>query len=347
MSPRPAGGARRCRHRGCRRRPREPPEQLRFVPTHEDLTMDVAALRRMVEEDRAAGRTPFCVVANVGTTRSAAVDPLPEIAEVCREHDLWMHGDGAFGAAAAIVPEGREALRGIEELDSLSIDPHKWWFQPFEIGGLLVKDTGHLRDMFRLVPDYLADLDADEGEVNFYDHGFQTTRSFRALKLWMSLKTFGADSFRAAVRGGLERAERLAARIAAEPGWTVESGPRLATLTFRYTGTDAASEGDLNALNRALADHVMASNRVGLHTTGIHGRTVMRICTINPRTTPEDEDTVLDVLRESLAATLTAAAGAATVGTPADATAVTPADATARTPADATARTPADVTGRA
>ncbi|UGY93855.1 pyridoxal phosphate-dependent decarboxylase family protein [Streptomyces gobiensis] len=285
------------------------PEQLRMVPTREDLTMDVAALREMLRADRAEGWRPFCVVANVGTTRTAAVDPLPELARVCREEEIWLHGDGAFGAAAAIIPEGRRALSGIEELDSLSIDPHKWWFQPFEIGGLLVKDARTLRDTYRVVPDYLADLDADENEINFYDHGIQLTRSFRALKLWMSLKTFGADSFRAAVDGAFRRAERLAGRIVAEPGWRVETGPQLATLTFRYTGGSPGGEGGteaLNEVNRAIADHTMASNRIGLHTTAVHGRTVLRICMINPRTTAQDEDALLDVLREAVRAVVPA-----------------------------------------
>jgi aromatic-L-amino-acid/L-tryptophan decarboxylase len=273
------------------------PDQLRTVPVRDDLTMDVMSLRRLIHADRRDGRVPYCVIANVGTTNTGAIDPLPELARLCAEQDLWLHGDGAFGAAAAIVPEGRRLLAGIDRLDSLSIDPHKWWFQPFEIGGLLVKDMSLLRDTYRLVPDYLADLDADEGEVNFYDYGPQVTRSFRALKLWMSLKTFGADSFRTAVSGALERAERLAWRIAELPEWAVETGPQLATLTFRCRAWDADGQGRADQANQLIAQHLRASNLAILNTTRVRGRLVLRICTINPRTSEKDEETLIKCLR--------------------------------------------------
>src|SRR5438093_6347876 len=173
-------------------------EQICRIEADENYRLPLDKLAVQVASDR----EPFCVIANAGTTNTGAVDPLPELASFCKERGLWLHADGAYGAAAMLSARGRAALAGLELVDSLSLDPHKWLFQPFEIGCALLRERHLLRDVFRIMPDYLRDAHRLREEVNFADYGIQLTRSFRALKLWMSLKVFGAEAFRRAIEWG-------------------------------------------------------------------------------------------------------------------------------------------------
>lgn len=134
---------------------------------------------------RSDGKIPFCIIANAGTINTGAVDPLPELADFCREEGLWLHVDGAYGAAAVLCDRGRSQLAGLEQVDSLALDPHKWLFQPYEIGFLLVRNQNWLKETFHIMPGYLKDSDRAEEEINYSNFGIQLTRSFRALKLWM------------------------------------------------------------------------------------------------------------------------------------------------------------------
>ena len=183
------------------------PHQLRKLASDDDFRLPLAGLAAALAEDRRAGRLPFCVVANAGTTSTGAVDPLEELAGLCRDEGLWLHADGAYGAAAVISERGRAALAGLGNVDSLSLDPHKWLFQPFEIGCVLVRDGRHLTETFAIHPEYLRDVHRDPEEINFCDRGVQLTRGFRALKLWLSLQVFGVRAFREAVTRGFELAE--------------------------------------------------------------------------------------------------------------------------------------------
>ncbi len=175
---------------------------MRKIACDTDYRLPVGELERAIEKDRAEGKRPFCVIANAGTTNTGAIDPLSELSRLCKDQHLWLHVDGAYGAAAVICDRGRELLGGLELADSLSLDPHKWLFQPFEIGCVVVRDLAHLRDTFLVFPEYLKDTHQYSDEFNFTDHGLQLTRGFRALKLWMSIKVFGMASFRAAVERG-------------------------------------------------------------------------------------------------------------------------------------------------
>ncbi len=198
--------------------------EQRMIP--EDLAAAVAA-------DRAAGRLPTCVVATAGTTGIGAVDPLEELRAVCDDHGLWLHVDGAHGAAAMLSPHGRAQVRGLELADSLTLDPHKWLFQPLEAGCLLVRDGGALERTFSVAAPYLRDAAASDSEVNFSERGIQLTRQFRALKLWMSLKVYGAAAFRAAVEHGLALAEHAERRLAHDPAWELMTPAQLGIVTFR------------------------------------------------------------------------------------------------------------------
>ena len=196
------------------------PDQLRKVAVDEALRIDMGALAAAVSADRAAGLRPFCVIANAGTTNTGAVDPLNAIADFCAAEGLWFHVDGAYGAAAVLTVRGAEALAGMERAHTLAIDPHKWLFQPFEIGCLLVRESHWLPQTFALAQEYMQDTETgghDESgghQVNFGDYGIQLTRSFRALKLWMTVKVhgIGGDPRRHRPRPRPGRARRAPAR---------------------------------------------------------------------------------------------------------------------------------------
>ena len=262
-------------------------EQLTRLPSGEDFRLELEALRRAVAADRVAGKTPFCVVANAGTTNTGAVDPLAELARFCRAEDLWLHVDGAYGAAAALVPEGRALLTGLELADSLSLDPHKWLFQPFESGCALVREERWLTDTFRILPEYLRDVHRSEEEVNFCDRGVQLTRNFRALKLWMSLKVFGLAAFREAIARGMRLAEVAEQRLREAGCFEVVTPAQLGVVTFRYAPPGLAAD-QIEAVNQGLVTATLADGYAVLTSTVLRERTVLRLCTINPRTTEEE-----------------------------------------------------------
>jgi aromatic-L-amino-acid/L-tryptophan decarboxylase len=235
-----------------------------------------------VEADRAAGRTPFAVVANAGTTNTGAVDPLDELADLCTEEGLWFHVDGAYGASAALCPAGREALAGMGRADSLTIDPHKWLFQPYEAGAVLLREPGLLERTFSISGEYLRDTFG--GEVNFRDRGIQLTRGVRALKLWLSVEVFGLDAFRSAVAHGIALAEHAEAVLRARPGWEIVTPAQLGIVCFAHAD---GNESEISAAT--VRDGYAAPS-----TTVLRGRTVLRFCTINPRTTFEEIDATIE-----------------------------------------------------
>ena len=256
--------------------------EVRVLPSDSSLRLPVAAVASAVAADRAAGRTRFAVVANAGTTNTGAVDPLPELADLCSAEGLWFHVDGAYGAAAALCESGREALAGIGRADSLTIDPHKWLFQPYEAGAVLIREPGLLERTFALNGEYLRDTFG--GEVNFRDRGIQLTRGVRALKLWLSVEVFGLDAFRSAVAHGIALAEHAEAVLRSRPGWEIVTPAQLGIVCFARDGGD---ESEISAAT--VLDGYAAPS-----TTVLRGRTVLRFCTINPRTTFEDIEATID-----------------------------------------------------
>ena len=262
-------------------------DRIRKLPSDGQFRLEVSALGRALGEDRRAGLRPFCVVANAGTTNTGAVDPLAELVELCREQELWLHADGAYGAPAALSERGRRALNGLGEVDSLSLDPHKWLFQPIEIGAVLVRDREGLRRTFRVLPEYLRDVEGGEGETNFRDYGIQLTRGFRALKLWMSLQVFGEEGFRAAVGRGLELAEFAEGCLRGRAGWEVVSPAQLGIVAFRFA-PQTADPAAQDRMNRTLVRELNRGGLAMLSSTELRGRTALRMCTINPRTSEDD-----------------------------------------------------------
>jgi aromatic-L-amino-acid decarboxylase len=263
------------------------PEQIRRIPSDSGFRLPMDAFARSVGEDRAAGLRPFAVIANAGTTNTGAIDPLREIAEFCRKNDLWMHVDGAYGAAAAISDRGRKLLDGIELADSLSFDPHKWLFQSIECGCVLLRDGALLKSTYRIMPEYLADVHRDVTEVNPCDYGIQLTRGFRALKVWMSIQYFGMDAFRAAVERGFALAEFAEAKLAGMPDWDVITPAQMGIVTFRRRGV-------LEEFYPQIHEAMLCDGYALATSTVLNGRTALRLCTINPRTTEADIEQTLD-----------------------------------------------------
>ena len=269
------------------------PEQLRRITSDDQFQLPIGELSRVIAEDRAAGLRPFAIVANAGTTNTGAIDPLPEIAALCAENQMWMHVDGAYGAAAALCDRGRTLLKGLELADSLSLDPHKWLFQSIECGCVLLRDAAVLKSTYRIMPEYLADVHRNVAEVNPCDYGIQLTRSFRALKLWMSVQYFGLDAFRAAMERGFELAEFAEKKLRAMRGWEIVTPALMGIVTFHHPDADYEKLHD-----------AMLADGFGLATsTVLKGRTVLRFCTINPRTTESDITQTLDRIDQMIART--------------------------------------------
>jgi glutamate/tyrosine decarboxylase-like PLP-dependent enzyme len=264
------------------------PEQMRKIASDAGFRLPLKELQTQIHADRAAGLRPFCVIANAGTTSTGAIDPLPEIADLCRRNDLWFHIDGAYGAAAVICDRGRALLRGLELADSLSLDPHKWLFQTIECGCVLVRDVQHLKSSFRIMPEYLKEIHRRTEEINPCDYGIQLTRGFRALKLWMSINVFGMDAFRAAVDRGFTLAELAEEIIRTKPGWKIVTPAQMAVVSFRI--------GENDQLVQQLVDAMIAEGYAFLTSTVLLGRPVLRFCTINPRTTEEDIEKTIEWL---------------------------------------------------
>ena len=263
---------------------------LGFRPDQVRIVAAAAATRQLrpeglvqaIEADLAAGRQPLFVAAAAGTTNTGAIDPLPELAAVCRERGVWLHVDAAYGGFAALTERGRAALRGIEAADSVTLDPHKWLYQPFECGSLLVRDGRLLRNAFEIAPDYLKDaVVEEEQEVNFADRGLQLSRGSRALKIWLSLSFFGAAAFRAAIDRCLDLAAMAEDHVRATPELELMSPASLGIICFRRRGDAGDSEDDVARRNAAL---VAAFERTGdglVSSTRLQGRYAVRLCVMN------------------------------------------------------------------
>jgi aromatic-L-amino-acid/L-tryptophan decarboxylase len=274
---------------------------LRTVPVDDGFRMQVDALEQAVLADVAAGRRPMAVVASAGTVNTGAVDPLQAIAELAREHGLWMHVDGAYGALAALaVPE---AFAGMELADSISLDAHKWLYQPLDCGCLLYRDASAARAAFSHTGDYTRSLLEDPVErFAFFEESMELSRRFRALKLWLSLRYHGLAAFRDSIRTDLQLARRLAEAIDARPELERLAPVSLSAVCFRHRGRGAVADGEVDRFNQDLLLRVIRRGRVYLSNATLRGRFALRACIVNHRSTPADVDAVVDeVLDAALA----------------------------------------------
>ena len=264
-------------------------EQFVKIPTDDRFRIDVNSLDERIKRDLAAGRRPFCVIANAGTTNTGAVDSLDQLRSLCNRYDLWLHVDGAYGVPAILTDRGRREMRGLESADSITVDPHKWLFQPFEIGCALVRDARWLPLTFGQQHEYMQDafVDAGQDEVNFCDYGIQLSRGFRALKLWMTIKTFGLAAIRSAIKQGIEHAEVAQTLLETYPCFGITSPAQLGVISFRYV-TSEGSDDEHDAVNLAIVSAMMDDGFCMISSTQLRGHTCLRMCTINPRTTRKD-----------------------------------------------------------
>lgn len=273
------------------------PEQKRTIATDDGFRLSIPALETAIVEDRAAGRVPFCVVANGGTTNTGAIDPLDALADICAREKLWLHVDGAYGAAAVITGRGRTALAGLERADSITLDPHKWLFQPYELGCLLVRDASVLPNAFRVEDedhaDYLEDVTRHvQHDVNFYECGVQLTRSFKALKLWLSMRTFGLGEFRRAIQIGFEMADHAERTLRAAGTWEIVTPSQMGIVTFRWRDA-AKTDAQIDAITRETVDLMREDGYALVMSTALKQRPVLRLCPINPTTNAgEIEETI-------------------------------------------------------
>jgi len=287
-----------------------PERALRRIPTDARLRMDPAALVAAIAADRAAGRRPFLVVANAGTTNTGAIDPLAEIAVIAREHGLWAHADAAYGGFFRLAPSGAAALAGVEAYDSITLDPHKCLFLPYGTGALLVRDPKSLERAHASEASYLQDVAAAAGQTNFTDLSPELSRDFRGLRVWLPLVMHGVGAFRAELEEKLALTRGAAARIAAEPLFELLDEPQLSIVAFRAR----PPAGDPDRFGEEVLQRVNARRRVFLSSTRLDERYVLRICTVSFRTHAEHVDEAVDALIEearALAATPAYASGEA------------------------------------
>ncbi|MEM1362151.1 MAG: aminotransferase class I/II-fold pyridoxal phosphate-dependent enzyme [Pseudomonadota bacterium] len=271
--------------------------QLRCLPSDPYFRTPMGALTSAIEEDRDNGLKPMLVIANAGTTNTGARDPLNEIADLCADQGLWMHVDGAYGAPAAVTSEGRDYLCGLERADSIVFDAHKWFFQPYDVAGCLVTRPGALERCFAMHPEYLRDVQEGHGEVNFGDRSLELTRRARGLKLWMSLRTYGAQGFREAVQQGIENAKLAEGYLTKKPDtWEIVSPAQIGIVCFALKDADPQEHA-------ARAEAVSKTGYACVTSTTLQGRSVLRLCTINPLTTADEIKTTIDLLASVACAT--------------------------------------------
>ncbi len=263
------------------------PEQIRRIRCDAQFRLDLDDLAAAIERDKAHGRLPFAVVASAGTTNTGSIDPLPEIRRRCDRENLWMHVDGAYGASIAISPRYRHLLDGIEQADSVSWDGHKWLFQTYGCGVVMVRDKAHLAASFHTRPEYLRDTETDEGQVNFWDLGVELTRPARGLKLWLTLQTAGAATMAAGVEHGFQLARWAEDELRRHADWEIVSPARLAIVNFRHAPAGWNAER-IDALNTAIAQRMLRDGHAAVLTTRLNGKTVLRICAIHPDATEDD-----------------------------------------------------------
>jgi glutamate/tyrosine decarboxylase-like PLP-dependent enzyme len=275
-------------------------ENVRVLPTDGAWRLGAEAVRDAVSEDRAAGRVPFLVVASAGTTNTGAVDDLPAIADLCARESLWLHVDAAYGAFASLTARGTELLRGIGRADSIVLDPHKWLFVPFECGCLLARDPATLKAAFHIFPEYLKDVAPGEEEVNFADYGEQLTRYARALKIWLSVRTFGVAPLRAMIDRGIGLAEYMESIVRRTPALEVLAPAQLGILCFRAHPRGMDDPAALDALNERMNGAVNAPGRFLISSTRVNGAFSLRVCTHNWRTSEQDLDELMDLIVASL-----------------------------------------------
>jgi glutamate/tyrosine decarboxylase-like PLP-dependent enzyme len=275
---------------------------LRLIEHDRAQRMIPGALETQLQKDLQAGHTPIAVIASAGTVNTGAIDPLDDIATICNRYKLWLHVDGAYGAPAIVTEKYGQALSALARADSVALDPHKWLYIPVEAGLVLVRDAQAMRATFSLVPPYLRTDGSPQGVGGlpwFSEYGFQQTRGFRALKVWMALKHHGASGYRRAIERDIALACLLAEAIRAAADFELFEPQSLSVVCFRYVREGLRHDSPaLDALNKRLLERMQLQGKAFLSSTVMNGAFWLRACVVNPRTSVEDMLSLLEVVRD-------------------------------------------------
>ena len=271
-----------------------------------EMRMVPSALEEAIVTDRSAGRRPIAVIASAGTVNTGAIDPLNDIADICERHGIWLHVDGAYGAPAILTDRYAEELSAISRADSVALDPHKWLSIPVEAGFVIVRDASNLREAFSLVPPYLQTEGAADGVGGlpwYSEYGFQQTRGFRALKVWMSIRYHGLAGYRSSIERDIEHAEYLVSLLKSSGDFEVFEPQSLSIVCFRYKPhgvvLDAAS---IDRMNKEILLKVQLGGKAFISSTLINDRFWLRACIVNPRATRADIHILVETLRHTIPA---------------------------------------------
>ncbi len=270
---------------------------LRKIPVDDDFRIDIEQLEEQIRTDKNAGLQPICAIAVAGTTNTGAVDDLDAVAEICQRYDLWYHVDAAYGGPAAKVEGAKDLFSGIEKADSVVVNPHKWLYVPFEAGGALVKNPDHLRKTFSTIPDYLKSDEENGGRTDLMEYNLPLTKEFKALKVWMTIKAFGATRLRDEIASDIDKAKYLLELVESDQNLELMAPVPLSIVCFRYN-PGGMEESALNSLNNKIIREIESDGRVFLTGTKINGETALRVCFINPRTNKEDIQLLKKVVLE-------------------------------------------------
>jgi len=276
-------------------------DAIRWIDMNKEQQMNVEKLDQQIATDLTKGYVPFLVVGTAGSISTGAVDSLSEIAKICKQYNLWFHVDGAYGAPAALLPEYADTFKGLNEADSVAIDPHKWLYSPLEAGCILVQNAQHLIDAFSFDPEYYNfDGKAEDPGINYLDYGLQNSRGFRALKVWLGLRQAGQNGYQKMIRNNIELAKNLFHLVTKEEELQAVSN-NLSITTFRYIPKDLledsiAKESYLNTLNKELLNSLQAGGKVFLSNAVIDQKYCLRVCIVNFRTSYDDLKTLIEIV---------------------------------------------------
>ncbi|KNF08479.1 L-2,4-diaminobutyrate decarboxylase [Gottschalkia purinilytica] len=274
-----------------------PNSRIRKIPTDPWFRMDIEQLKATIERDILDGLIPFVVIASAGTTNTGSIDPLEEISSLCHNYGMWMHVDGAYGASVLLTKKYKHLLKGIENADSISWDAHKWLFQTYGCGMVLVKDRLNLFNSFNTHPEYLKDLEAEENQVNYGDMGIELTRPARGLKLWFTLQVMGSYAIAEAIEHGFQLAEWAEDELKKKKDWEIISHAQLAIINFRFAPSGITEE-QIDELNKNISKAIINNGYAGVFTTELNGKKVLRICAIHPDAKESDMRNTMRLMNE-------------------------------------------------
>lgn len=270
---------------------------LRKIETDSAFRIRTDLLQEKIEEDIRQGIRPICIIGIAGTTNTGAIDPLGVLADISRKYDTWYHVDAAYGGPAAALPDFKEQFIGMERADSLVVNPHKWLYVPFEAAAILVKEPENLRRTFSLIPDYLESDQSDDGRTDLMEYQMPLTKSFKSLKVWMTLKAYGGRRLRNSIAQDIENAAYLRKMIEQSGDFECLAPSPLSILCFRYTPGHLMEE-EIEQLNRSLIRDIEQDGRIFLTGTKLNGKTALRTCFINPRTGKENVERIIHTIRD-------------------------------------------------